>query len=60
MFTGFTDVVNSFKTLSGDMPNTELLNKILCTLPRSWEPKVTDILEAKDLPHSNSNNSPDG
>lgn len=31
------------------MSNTKLVNKILCSLPRSWELKVTTILKANDL-----------
>lgn len=31
------------------MPNIELVNKILHSLPLSWEPNVTAFLEAKDL-----------
>lgn len=31
------------------MPNPKLVNKIHCSLPRNWEPKVTTILEVKGL-----------
>lgn len=48
MFARFTDIVNNLKALGSDMPNTELINKILRSLPMSLEPKVTVILEAKD------------
>lgn len=41
--------LNSFKALGRDITNFELLNKILLSLPRSWESKVTSILETKHL-----------
>lgn len=40
IFTRFTDIINSLKALGKDMPNIELVNKILSSLPKSWEPKV--------------------
>lgn len=49
MFTRFTDIVNRFKALASNVPNIEFVDKILCSLPKSWEPKVTSILESKDL-----------
>lgn len=49
MCTRFNDVIISLKALSKDIPKVQLVNKILRSLPKSWEPKVTVILEAKDL-----------
>lgn len=49
MFTRFTRIVNSLKAFGSDMPNVELVNKILHSLTKSGEPNVTTILEAKDL-----------
>lgn len=41
--------MNTLKALGRDMPNFELENKILCSLPRSWESKIIVILEVKDF-----------
>ena len=49
MFTRFTDVVNGLKGLGKSFSDFELVNKILRSLPKSWDPKVTAIQEAKDL-----------
>lgn len=49
MLTHFTDTINELKALGRDVPNVGFVNKILPSLPWSWEPKVTAILEAKDL-----------
>ena len=49
MFTRFTDIVNSLKSLGKDYTNSDLVRKILRSLPRNWESKVTAIQEAKDL-----------
>ncbi|GAV78446.1 zf-CCHC domain-containing protein/UBN2 domain-containing protein, partial [Cephalotus follicularis] len=49
MFTRFTTIVNSLKNLGKSYPNQELVRKILRCLPKSWNPKVTAIEEAKDL-----------
>ena len=49
MFTRFTDVVNGLKGLEKSFSDFELVNKILRSLPKSWDPKVTAIQEAKDL-----------
>ena len=49
MYTRFTDVVNGLKGLGKSFSDFELVNKILRSLPKSWDPKVTAIQEAKDL-----------
>lgn len=49
IFTRFIDIINSFNSLNRDIPNIELVNKILHSLLKSWEPKVMTILEPKDL-----------
>ena len=49
MYTYFTDVVNSLKAIGKCFLNFELVNKILRSLPKSWDSKVTVIQEAKDL-----------
>ena len=49
MYTLFTDVINSLKGLDKSFSDFELVNKILRSLPKSWDPKVTAIQEMKDL-----------
>lgn len=49
MFTRFTDILNALKALGRTYDNAEKVRKILRCLPRSWNPKVTAIQEAKDL-----------
>ncbi|CAL9098444.1 unnamed protein product [Musa textilis] len=49
MYTCFTDVVNSLKSLGKSFSDFELTNKILISLPKSWDPKITAIQESKDL-----------
>lgn len=49
MFTRFTDIINALKSLGKSDSNSELVRKILRSLPRSGEAKVTAIQEAKDL-----------
>ena len=41
MYTRFTDVVNSLKGLCKRFLDFELVNKILRSLPKSWDPNVT-------------------
>ncbi|GAV90306.1 zf-CCHC domain-containing protein/UBN2 domain-containing protein, partial [Cephalotus follicularis] len=43
------DIINALKGLGKVYTNHELVSKILRCLPKSWEPKVTAIEEAKDL-----------
>ncbi|GAV59495.1 LOW QUALITY PROTEIN: zf-CCHC domain-containing protein/UBN2 domain-containing protein, partial [Cephalotus follicularis] len=43
------DIINALKGLGSVYTNHELVSKILRCLPKTWEPKVTAIEEAKDL-----------
>ena len=43
MYTRFMDVVNGLKALGKSLSNFELVNKILSSLPKSWDSKVTII-----------------
>ncbi|GAV74638.1 UBN2 domain-containing protein, partial [Cephalotus follicularis] len=49
MYAMFNDIINALKGLGKVYPNHELVSKILRCLPKSWEPKVTAIKEAKNL-----------
>ena len=49
MITRFTIVVNELISLDKVYTTEEQIDKVLGTLPRSWEIKVTAIREAKDL-----------
>ena len=49
MYTRFTDVVNGLKGLGKGFSDFELVNKVLRSFPKSWDPKVTAIQEAKDI-----------
>ena len=49
MFTRFTDITNCLKNLDRIYTNSDNVRKILRSLPRTWEAKVTSIQEAKDL-----------
>ena len=49
MCTHFMDVVNGLKALGKCFSNLELVNKILRSLSKTWDPKVMTIQEAKDL-----------
>ena len=51
IYTHFMDIVNSLKVLSKSISNLELVNKILRSLPKNWDPKVTAIQESKNLNH---------
>ena len=51
MFTRFTEIVNSLKSLGKTYTNSELIRKILRCLPKGWEAKVTAIIEAKISPY---------
>lgn len=44
-----TEIVNSLESLGKSFSNQEKVQKILRSLPPSWDPKVTAIQEAKDL-----------
>ncbi|GAV78641.1 UBN2 domain-containing protein, partial [Cephalotus follicularis] len=49
MYARFNDIINVLKGLGKVYTNHELVSKILRCLPKSWEPKVTAIEEARDL-----------
>ena len=49
MFTRFMDIINGLKSLGKSYSNSDLMRKILRSLPRTWKAKVTAIQEAKDL-----------
>ncbi|GAV58552.1 UBN2 domain-containing protein, partial [Cephalotus follicularis] len=49
MYARFNDIINALKGLGKVYTKHELVSKILRCLPKSWEPKVTAIDEAKDL-----------
>jgi cell division protein FtsB len=49
MSTRFTNIVNSLKALGKIYTNQENVRKILRSLPKRWEAKMTAISEARDL-----------
>ena len=49
MYTHFTNIINSLKALDKYFSNFELVNKILRSLSKNWDSKVTTIQEAKNL-----------
>jgi hypothetical protein len=49
MFTRFTNIINSLKALGKCYTNVENVKKILRSLPKHWDAKITAIKEAKDL-----------
>ena len=49
MYSRFTNVVNGLKGLGKRFSNFKLVTKILRSIPKSWDPKVMAIQEAKDL-----------
>ena len=49
MYTRFTNVINSLKSLGKVYTNQELVSKILRSLSTTWDAKSTAIQEAKDL-----------
>ena len=49
MFTHFTDIINGLTYLGKIYTNTEIIRKVLRSLPKSWETKVIAITETKDL-----------
>ena len=49
MYTRFTNIINNLKSLGKTYTNQELVNKILRSLPSTWDAKSTAIQEAKDL-----------
>ncbi|XP_042983357.1 uncharacterized protein LOC122312768, partial [Carya illinoinensis] len=49
MHTRFTNIINSLTALGKVYSKVEIVRKILNSLPKRWESKVTAILEARDL-----------
>ena len=49
MLTRFTSIINELNALSRTYANSDLVRKLLMSLPKPWEAKVTAIQEAKDL-----------
>lgn len=49
IFTKFTIIINYLKSLGKSYTNSELVRKILKSLPIAWKAKITTILEAKNL-----------
>ncbi|KAL5569300.1 hypothetical protein UlMin_025875 [Ulmus minor] len=49
MYTRFTDIINDLSSLGKEYTTSEMVRKILRSLPKQWEAKVTAIQEAKDL-----------
>ena len=49
MYTRFTYVINVLKTIGRSFSDFELVNKILHSLSKNWNSKVTMIKEAKNL-----------
>lgn len=49
MHTRFTSIINELHSLGEIIPRNKLVRKVLSVLPSSWESKVNDITEAKDL-----------
>ena len=49
IFIRFIDIINNLKNLDRAYTDAELCKKILQSLSRSWEAKVTIIQEAKDM-----------
>ena len=49
MYTRFTIIVNSLKSLGEKITNEKMVKKILRSLTKDWKTKTTAIEEAKDL-----------
>ena len=49
MYTRFTDIVNSLNSLDRPFKESELVNKIMRSLPKSWNVKRTTLEEMKNL-----------
>ncbi|GAV82851.1 UBN2 domain-containing protein, partial [Cephalotus follicularis] len=49
MYARFNYIINALKGLAKLYTNHELVSNILRCLPKTWEPKVMTIEEAKDL-----------
>ena len=51
MYSRFTNIINSLKALGKTYTQSELIRKILRSLPATWIHKVSAIEEFKDLDH---------
>ncbi|KAA3477076.1 UBN2 domain-containing protein [Gossypium australe] len=49
MFNIFTDIINGLKSLGKAYSNKQMMKKLLNSLSKEWEAKVTTIEESKDL-----------
>ena len=49
MFRRLTDIINDLKSIENIYPNNEQVRKILRSLPKTWEAKVTAIQEVENL-----------
>ena len=49
MYTRFTNIVNNLKNIGKVYTDVDLCRKILRSLPRTWDSKVSVIQEARDL-----------
>ncbi|KAK2979444.1 hypothetical protein RJ640_015073 [Escallonia rubra] len=49
MYSRFTLIINGLKLLGKTYPEKEIVRKVLRSLPKRWEAKVTAIQKAKDL-----------
>ncbi|KAK2967005.1 hypothetical protein RJ640_003361 [Escallonia rubra] len=49
MYSRFTLIINGLKLLGKIYPEKEVVRKVLRSLPKRWEAKLTAIQEAKDL-----------
>ncbi|KAJ6874090.1 hypothetical protein NC651_032816 [Populus alba x Populus x berolinensis] len=49
MFTRITIITNSLDALGRTYTSIDIVSKILRSLPKTWEAKVTEIREAKNL-----------
>ncbi|EHA8586596.1 putative girdin-like [Cocos nucifera] len=49
MFTKFTEIINTLNGLGKIYSDYDLICKVLRSLPKDWEAKMTAIQEAKDL-----------
>ncbi|XP_077211196.1 uncharacterized protein LOC143846603 [Tasmannia lanceolata] len=49
MYTCLTNIVNELEGLGNVYTNEEIVNKLLRSIPASWDPNITAIEEAKNL-----------
>ena len=49
MFERFTKIIGGLKALGQNYSNHQIIKKVLSSLPKAWEPKVTAIEESKNL-----------